>query len=93
MPTSFQDWLLQNTFDILPRMEMTDRYDRLTTAVALCEEFSHHVRLLHNGRLVVLLHDKWRLELEDRLRLCGFRFSSIRAMGPLQVVTVVDRFR
>ncbi len=71
----------------------TDLYDRLTNAMALCEEFSHHVRLTCQGTLTVMLHDKWRLELEDRLRQCGFRYSSITNWGPFRIVGVVDRFR
>lgn len=70
-----------------------DRFDRMTMALALCEEFTQQVTLHSEGHITVLVHEKWVLSLEDRLRKHGWRYRKTVKWGPFRIVAAVDSYR
>jgi nuclear transport factor 2 (NTF2) superfamily protein len=76
-----------------------ERYERMTMAIALCEEFSFHVTFAlieyEDGNevpaITVFLHKKWADELEYRLYKVGWVFGRVVPWSCFRVLTVVDR--
>jgi hypothetical protein len=70
-----------------------DRINRLTSAIALAEEFTAAglVRLNSDGSIRLMIHQQWILELHDRLLAIGWKISGCAIQGPIKVLTLVDR--
>jgi hypothetical protein len=78
----------------MERTQMTEaKLNRLTMALAICEEFARKVELTPGGRIVVMIHEHWMFDLENRLRQCNWRFIRIAEVGPFRILTLVDSFR
>jgi len=44
-------------------------------------------------RIVVFIHEKWRLPLEDRIRPHGWRYAKISKWAEFRILTLVDSYR
>jgi hypothetical protein len=72
---------------------VSDRFNRMTMAIALAEEFTTNPQLNSSGHVVTMIHRKWMPELELRLRRHGWRIGSIKDFGLVKIVTLVDNYR
>jgi hypothetical protein len=71
----------------------TDKFERLTNAFAVCEEFCYSATMNGDGKIVVFVHEKWRSEMERILKRCGFRCTLTKPWGPFRILTLVDSYR
>lgn len=70
------------------------KLNRLTVALSIAEEFGQRVELLPEGRIVVMIHDRFRKELENRLRQIHWRYIHVSdKVGPFRILALVDSFR
>lgn len=70
------------------------KLNRLTVALALAEEFGFAVRLSEDARIILVVHDRVKRELENRLRQINWRFIHVgRKIGKFRVIALVDSFR
>jgi hypothetical protein len=72
------------------------KFNRLTAALAIAEEFSvpQKIELREDGRIVAVIHEHWLPELELRLRQIHWRFIHVSPrVGPFRVLALVDSWR
>jgi hypothetical protein len=70
------------------------KLNRMILALSIAEEFGQKVELLPEGRIIVMIHDRVRRELENRLRQIHWRYIHVsRKVGPFRILALVDSFR
>jgi hypothetical protein len=75
---------------------LSDRNRRKRIVLAICQEFSHRIQLAINEKIVVFVHEKWRLALEDRIRTHGWRVSEnteAETHSEFRILKLVDSYR